>query len=155
LTCFSDPALVIAKAFDGLVPGGYLEMQDLVMPMKYVGKAPIESALYKWNVYVVEASIKAQRPWTHVKDYPQYFRDAGFEDIQEFKYLWPNQWLKKGRYFKTISRYFHRDMHDGLEGLSMKLFTNILGWSREDVSDLVAAVRKDLQDPAIHTYIQM
>jgi hypothetical protein len=155
LTCFSDPASVIAKAFDGLVPGGYLEIQDIVMPMKYVGNAPTDSAIYKWNIYIVEASVKAQRPWTHVVKYPQYFRDAGFEDIQDFKYLWPNRWLKKGKYFKTIARYFNRDIHEGLEGLSMKLFTNFLGWSREDVLNLVAAVRKDLQDPAIQTYIQM
>lgn len=125
------------------------------MPMKYVGKVPMESALYKWNVYVVEASIKAQRPWTNVKNYPQYFRDAGFENVQEFKYLWPNSWSKKGEYFKTLARYFQRDLNDGLEGLSMKLFTSFLGWSMEDVQSFLTAVRKDLQDPSINAYLQM
>jgi hypothetical protein len=137
------------------MPGGYLEMQDAVMPMKYIGEVPVDSALYKWNVYVVEASTKAQRPWTNVKNYPQYFRDAGFEDIQEFKYMWPNLWLKKGKYFRTLARYFQRDLHDGLEGLTMKLFTNFLDWSREDVQSFLAAVTKDLQDPSIRAYVQM
>lgn len=155
VSCFSDPASVIAKAFDALIPGGYLEMQDIIIPMKYVGKVPIDSALYKWNVYIIEASTKAQRPWTNVKNYPQYFRDAGFEDIQEFKYLWPNLWLKKGRYFKTLARYFQANFHNGLEGLTMRLFTNFLGWPREDVQSFVTAVKKDLQDPSIQTYIQV
>jgi hypothetical protein len=130
-------------------------MQDAVMPMKYVGEIPIDSALYKWNVYVVEASTKAQRPWTNVKDYPKFFAEAGFEDIQEFKFLWPNLWLKKGVYFKTLAKYFQRDLHDGLEGLTMKLFTNFLGWSREDVQSFLVAVRKDLRNPNIHAYVQM
>ena len=130
-------------------------MQDAVMPMKYIGEVPVDSALYKWNVYVLEASAKAQRPWTNVKNYPQYFRDAGFEDIQEFKYMWPNVWLKKGKYFRTLARYFQQDLHDGLEGLTMKLFTNFLDWSREDVQSFLAAVTKDLQDPSIRAYVQM
>lgn len=125
------------------------------MPMKYVGEVPVESALYKWNVYVVEASNKARRPWTNVKDYPQFFRDAGFEDVQEFKFLWPNLWLKKGEYFRTLAKYFQRDLHDGLEGLTMKLFTNFLGWSKEEVQNFLKAVRSDLQNPEIHAYVQM
>ncbi len=155
LACFSDPASVIAKAFDSLTPGGYLELQDIVMPMKFVGEVPIDSALYKWNVYIVEASVKSQRPWTNVKEYPRYFRDAGFENVQEFKYLWPSQWPRKGRYFQTLALYFQQDLHDGLEGLTMKLFTNFLGWSREDVLSFLTAVKKDLRDPSVHAYAQM
>lgn len=70
-------------------------MQDAIIPMNYVGIVPIDSALYKWNVYIVEASIKAQCPWTNVKDYPKFFTEAGFEDVQEFMYLWPNSWPKE------------------------------------------------------------
>lgn len=154
-TCFKDPATVLAKAYDFLVPGGYLEMQDAIMPMRYVGDIPTECSLYKWNQLLVEASIKAGRPWTNVKNYGKWFKEIGFEDIQEKTFYWPtNQW-PKGEYFKTISTYFQRDLLDGLEGFSMKLFTKILGWSKEKVQVFLVDVRNDLKNPFIHAYAQM
>lgn len=40
----------------------------------------------------------------------------------------------------------------GLEGLSVGLFTRVLGWSRESVDVFLAEVRKDLSNTAIHAY---
>jgi hypothetical protein len=37
----------------------------------------------------------------------------------------------------------------------MKLFTNILGWSTEQVQAFLADVRNDLKNPFIHGYVQM
>lgn len=58
-------------------------------------------------------------------------------------------------YFKTLAKYFHRDLQDGLEGLTMKLFTHFLGWSREEVQNFLIDVRKDLQNPDILAYVKM
>lgn len=145
----------MASCFKNLVPGGYLEMQDAVMPMHYVGDIPTTSSLYQWNQNIVIASNLAKRPWNNVKNYSQYFEAAGFEDIQMKKFYWPSNAWAKGRYFKTLSIYFQQDLMEGLEGLSMKLFTNFLGWTKEQVQLFLVGVRKDLQDRSIHAYVEM
>lgn len=107
--CFTDPRSVVAKAYDALSPGGYLELQDAIMPMQYIGDIPTSSYLYKWNCHVTEASIVAKRPWTNVKHYPEYFETVGFENIQVKKFYWPTNTWPEGEYLKHLSVYFQKD----------------------------------------------
>ena len=46
-------------------------------------------------------------------------------------------------------------IEDGLEGFSMRLFTQHLGWKVEEVHILLANVRKDLRDPKIHAQFDL
>ena len=41
---------------------------------------------------------------------------------------------------------------NALQALSLSLFINVLGWSKEEVEVLIAGVRKDLRNPHIHGY---
>lgn len=47
------------------------------------------------------------------------------------------------------------DLGPGLEGLSMGLFTRILGWSKEETDIFLATVRRDMKDTKIHAYWNM
>lgn len=38
----------------------------------------------------------------------------------------------------------------GLEGLTMRLYTKVLGWKEEEIQVLLAKVRADLKDWRIH-----
>jgi SAM-dependent methyltransferase len=154
-TCFTDPAAVIRSAFGALAPGGHLELQDGIMPMQYVGEIPVDSALYRWNAHVAMAASMAGRPWTNVQHYPKWFAEAGFEGVEVRKFYWPSNAWPKGEYLKRLSVYFQQDILDGLEGFSMKLFTNLLGWSKEDVQTFLVDVRKDLKDRSIHAFAEI
>ena len=46
-------------------------------------------------------------------------------------------------------------IEDGLEGFSLRLFTNALGWKVEEVQVMLAKVRKDLRDPKIHAQFDL
>lgn len=46
-------------------------------------------------------------------------------------------------------------IEDGLEGFSLRLFTNALGWKAEEVQVMLAKVRKDLRDPKIHAQFDL
>lgn len=51
---------------------------------------------------------------------------------------------------------FQREMLiTGAEGITLGLFTRMLGWSKSEVDVLVANVRRGLQDPKLHTYTQL
>lgn len=154
-SCFKDPSSVVAKAFAALSPGGYLELQDCVMPMKYLSNIPTDSALYEWNTNILAAAELAGRPWTNVKNYPQYFQAAGFEDIVVRTFYWPTNDWPKGEYLKRVGLLFREDLMEGLEGLSMKLMMVVLGWDRERVAQLLEGVRRDLGDTKICGYAQM
>jgi len=43
----------------------------------------------------------------------------------------------------------------GLEGLSLGLFTRVLGWTKEEVEVFLVGVRRDMKDTRIHTYKNM
>jgi hypothetical protein len=47
------------------------------------------------------------------------------------------------------------DLEPGLEGLSMAIFTRILGWTKEETEVFLTLVRKDMKDTKIHSYWEM
>jgi hypothetical protein len=51
---------------------------------------------------------------------------------------------------KMIGRYNWIQLYEGLQAMSLRLFTRFLGWSPEDVEMLLLEVRKDLRDHKIH-----
>ncbi|KAL8999369.1 MAG: hypothetical protein Q9169_001795 [Polycauliona sp. 2 TL-2023] len=51
---------------------------------------------------------------------------------------------------KTIGAWNLVQIEDGLEGFTLRLFTQMLGWKSEEVQVLLANVRKDLRNPKIH-----
>jgi SAM-dependent methyltransferase len=84
IACFKSPLTVIKTAHSSLVPGGYLEFQDPIMPMKYADPQPSkDSAFVRWNDLNMEASIKGGRPWNNVQHYAKWMREVGFVDVQE------------------------------------------------------------------------
>ena len=56
---------------------------------------------------------------------------------------------------KTIGAWNIVQIEDGLEGFTLRLFIQHLGWTAEEVHVLLANVRKDLRDPRIHAQFDM
>jgi hypothetical protein len=77
-SCFKDPLYVLEQAFKNLAPGGYLEMQDADFPMHAVDKSLEVTALWEWNIHMVEGATKVGRPWTRVKEYKGWMKEIGF-----------------------------------------------------------------------------
>lgn len=46
-------------------------------------------------------------------------------------------------------------VNEGLEGLMLRLYTTVLGWSEEEVLVLLAQVRRELNDPRIHAMFDL
>jgi hypothetical protein len=49
----------------------------------------------------------------------------------------------------------YQDVASGLEGLSMRMFTKILGWTHEEVVELIEKVDVDLHSGKMHAYLPM
>lgn len=46
-------------------------------------------------------------------------------------------------------------IEDGLEGFTLRLLTQMLGWQSEEVQVLLSNVRKDLRNPKIHAQFDL
>lgn len=79
--------------------------------------------------------------------------EVGFIDIVENRFKWPtNRWPKDERY-KELGAWQNANMTNGLEGFTMAPLTRAYGWTKEEVTLFLVDVRKDLNNPRIHTYL--
>ena len=114
----SFPAL-FQRAFDALHPGGWIEMQDICLPLgSDDGTLSPDCAHARWVEYFMESLEKGLgRSWAWAANYKQWLEEAGFEDVQQFIFKWPiNTWPKDPR-MKEIGGLNLVNCSSGLEGL--------------------------------------
>ncbi|KAG8529897.1 uncharacterized protein KY384_005378 [Bacidia gigantensis] len=161
------PALA-KKAFENTKPGGFVEFQDF--DLQYYsedGSLKEDYKIYEWIVTLLEASRNFQREPSPGPNLEKLLKDAGFQNVTSQKYRlpigpWPkDKHLVQNRRVspKYIRRYSAErvtsswnlvQIEDGLEGFTLRLYTQTLGWKAEEVQILLANVRKDLRNPKIH-----
>ncbi|TPX19002.1 uncharacterized protein E0L32_011319 [Thyridium curvatum] len=152
VTCFRDPKAVFAQARDALQPGGYLQLRDPIMPFKFHTPPPEDCALVRWNGLLREATARIGRRWDNAQHYARWLRELGFVDVREHEEAIPLSPWAKSRRLKYLSLWLQHDMVSGLEGMSMALFTRVLGWEGAKVKEFVEEVKKDICNPSIHAY---
>ncbi|CZR50799.1 related to methyltransferase [Phialocephala subalpina] len=153
VTCFKDPGTVFKSAFDSLKPGGYLELQDIVLPHRAIDDTLQGTAMQTWTDLTIDAAAKLGSSWKLSGNYVKYFEEAGFVDVTENHFQWPMNTWPKGERMKTLGSYWREDILRGLEGLSMAVLTRGGGLTKEEVLEMTAKVRKDINNKGIHAYL--
>ncbi|GKT78865.1 methyltransferase domain-containing protein [Colletotrichum tofieldiae] len=144
---------MIAKAYENLEPGGYLELQDNMFPLKCQdGPMPDDFTPHKWSKLLVEGTDKIGRPITVAASFKQMLEDAGFVDVEERREIWPfNPWPKDKK-LNDLGAWSQSSTLMGVEAISMALFTRVLGWSPEEVTVFCADVRNAHKKIGVHAY---
>lgn len=134
-------------------PGAWAEFQ-----IKYPnivsddGSLPEDSALRKWSELFFDAAEKFGTPCEETQRMKQFMEDAGFVDVEEHICKlpigpWPkNKQLKKCGSFELVN------MVEGIEALSFRLFSRVLGMTMEEVQLLLVDVRNESKNSKIHSY---
>lgn len=152
VTCFMDPKAVFRQAYDALEPGGYLELRDPIMPFQFLTPPAEDCALKEWGEKITEAASRIGRHWTNAQYYSAWLQELGCVNIVETReHVGLNPWMKGGRN-KQLAMLLGNDMSNGLESMSMALFTRVLGWEPERVHELLERVRQDMADPEVRAY---
>ncbi|KAK1714230.1 methyltransferase domain-containing protein [Colletotrichum lupini] len=136
-----------------LEPGGYFEVQDLELP-SYCddGSVPPDAALYRWQHALVDASNEVGRPINYAVDCLDDLHNVGFIEIHHQIYKWPfNNWPDDPK-LKEAGRWNCANLDMGLEAFSLGLLTRVKGWTRDDVEELCAEVKKEVKDTRLHAY---
>ena len=136
-----------------LKPGGYFEMQELQPRcLSDDGSLKEDSMQIKWSRLMMEASQQYNRPVPEYQDYKRWMEEAGFVDIQEYFLKRPINTWPKNKQLKEIGRAQLMNYSEGIEGLTIGLFTRALGWTAAEVQVLIAKLRPELKDRTIHSY---
>ncbi|KAL4732040.1 hypothetical protein ACLX1H_001045 [Fusarium chlamydosporum] len=152
-SCVADWASYVAKIYDNLEPGGYVELQDIdVFVTSDDNTLTKQHNLYRWAQLLQEASEKLGRPYFNPSGLKEVLEKAGFEDVTEVKFKWPsNQWPKDPKH-KELGLWNNENANFFLEAVSMAPLTRALGWSREEVAIFIAQARREVNDTRIHAY---
>jgi hypothetical protein len=143
------------NAFESCQPGGWVENQEF--DLKFTsddGTVKADSANNKWqelwNEGVATVGMTGRCDPLKMAD---QMKEAGFVSVvvQHFKMPigpWP-----KDKRLREAGVYNLIRMVDGLTGLSLRVFTQMLGWSTDEMEALLMQVRAEWRRKSIHCYI--
>lgn len=155
MACFSDNRAVVRNAFAQLNQGGYLEIQDGIMPFRTDDNSLSGTNFGKWGTAVFhEGMARIGRNPSDSKNWGKYLREEGFVDVVEKYYYVPTSPWCKGLKEMTLGIALQQDLLIGLPVIGLPIFTNVLGWTEDQHDELVENARADLLDTNIHSYVE-
>jgi hypothetical protein len=90
-----------------LNPGGWIEIHDMKFPIEDNDNSfPEDCAVRKWTDFVLEAASNLGRPLDSAKNYKQQLIDAGFENVTQVMYKWPQNHWTKDKKLKELGKLF-------------------------------------------------
>lgn len=152
--CIRNWNRLFEQAFRHTKPGGYIELQE----MDYMGviqpttKDP-GAAFMQWCTQQGEAAKKAG---LSLRTSPEFLKShlerAGYVDINVLEFKLPiGPWPAKKR-LRDSGLLQLSAMLEGIEGISLRLFTFYAGWTPEELQILLAKVRTELKSGNCHAY---
>lgn len=152
VAAFSDWPKIFRSCYENLNPGGWAEFQEYYVEFQCIDDSLAGTSIERWNKLILEAVEKTGRNGRAAAKFRRQLADAGFVDVVERKFALPGNAWAKGENEKMLGLMQMTNMLDGLHGMSMQLFTRILGWSAEAVEVFLVEVRKDFRNRDIHFY---
>ncbi|KAF4874674.1 Secondary metabolism regulator LAE1 [Colletotrichum siamense] len=143
----------LEKCYDGLAPGGYLELNETdLYPACDDGTLTEEHAVSRAINLLGEAMVKIGRPFQSIPELRQMMIEIGFEDVHLKQYKWPsNSWPKDPKY-KELGLWENENLNTGFEAFIVAPLTRIHEWTMAEVQVFLIDVRKDVNDRSIHAY---
>lgn len=136
-----------------LIPGGWFEMKEVALPFgNDDNTGDPDSSVSKWSKLMLDASGLIGKRFDNPPHYAEWMTEAGFINVRSTLYKWPTNPWPKGKKEKVLGLWTMVNILDGLEGFTMAMLTRVLRWKPEEVSVLLAGVRVETKNRAIHNY---
>jgi len=147
---------LIKRAFQHTKPGGWVEFQDLDINMYSDDDSFTDDLdLKKWNRLLIDGYRKLAREPCPGPMLEGWLKDAGFENVTHKKYKMPAGPWPKDKHYKEIGAYNLFQLLEGFEAFSLAPFTRKLGWTVPEVQVLLTGVKKDVQNPRVHSMFDL
>jgi hypothetical protein len=134
-----------------LNPGGWAEFQDFDLACYAEDGTMTETtSTVIWDNYFLEAAGKLGRDPSPGPKLEEWVKAAGFQNVRHQMFKFPLGVWPKDPKLKEIGLINLTQALDGLEGFSLRLFCDQLGWTEEQVIVLMAKVRKEFKSQVVH-----
>ncbi|KAG5809664.1 hypothetical protein H9Q74_014209 [Fusarium xylarioides] len=152
-SCIADWGDYLKKCFNNLVPGGYLEIQEVDVNIKSDdGSLSPGNIMLKSLALLNEASVMFGRPYLDILSLVDIMKNIGFKDVVVEKFKWPiNPWPRDKK-AKLLGSLCYTNMACGLEAFTMAPLTRAHGWTPEEVSLWLVHQRQAMADRNTHAY---
>lgn len=144
------------EAFRCLKPGGWLEHTEFNAVIRCDdGSVPEGSAYEQWNDFFAQAGEKCRKSFVVTENGQNvgWMKNAGFiGKIRTRNFKLPFGTWAAERKWKEIGAFNLLACDHGLDGFSLFVGTEVLGWSVEEVQELVEGVRAAMRNRSWHAY---
>ncbi|KAJ6006632.1 hypothetical protein N7451_004576 [Penicillium sp. IBT 35674x] len=152
----ADWPRLLRQAYGHLRPGGWVELQEFEVTLRSDDDSMrLAPMLCEFLGRLHEASEAFHRPMNIAEGHRQRLVEAGFEDVRDEVYKVPSSMWPSDPIQKQIGRYNLCSLLMAVESYSLALFTRVLGWSNLQTQVFLAGVRRDLNNPDVHTYCNL
>ncbi|KAJ4302534.1 hypothetical protein N0V88_002683 [Collariella sp. IMI 366227] len=154
LATIKDWPAMVQKVHGNLNPGGWAEFQDFnVEYYSEDGSLKADSAIIKWTKSLNAAAYAAGRDPCPGSKLEGWVRDAGFVNVTHHKFRFPIGDWPKDPHLKTVGKLNLMQVLQGPVAFSLRLFVDVMKWEQDEVTTLLANVRKELMDRKVHPQV--
>lgn len=145
----------IRRIYDHVKPGGYFESHEsAVWARSNDGSLRGDSALMEWQQAVNIAGDKSGRELNIYHKLKNWMIAAGFEDVRLSVYALPFSPWPRDPHLKALGKYQAVQLQQAIDSYSLRLYTQVLGWSPDAAKIHNALVKRELRDKRLHAYVQ-
>lgn len=144
---------LIKQCYDHTKPGGWLEWQHKhPLIVSDDDSLPEKSFLQQWSKNFSNACTRFGVPLEATVLLKQRMEAAGFVDVVQCILKLPIGPWPKDKNLKKVGTFELVNMVDGIEGLSIRLFSKALGMTFQEIQLHLIEVRKEAKNSKIHSY---
>jgi hypothetical protein len=148
---------LIRQSFDHLRPGGYLELA-ITNPATCCddGSLDLEQSYFAHSGKLFyEVAQRMGTPLDAMNKWENQFAQAGFVDIRHFDLKIPMGPWPKDKRLKKIGLVELHCLSGGYEAYLLRGLTQVLGFSKEEATVIMAKGRSEFTNPRYHTYVHL
>lgn len=153
--CVANWPGFIRQIYDHVKPGGYFESHEsAVWAWSDDGSLKQASALMEWQQALNFAGHKSGRELNIYHKLKDWMIEAGFEDVSLSVYVLPFSPWPRDPHLKALGKYQAVQLQQAIDSYSLRLYTQVLGWSPDVARIHNAVVKQELRDKKLHAYVQ-
>jgi hypothetical protein len=144
----------LAETYRTLRPGGWVEAQEFdLLPLSDDNSFPPNSAILQWHEAFHDGMLKGGcNMHVSASEIKGYMEDAGFVNIGVKEVQLPMSPWSSDKKLKEAGAFCMLSMMDDLSGMSLAVFTRLLGWEKTELEVFLALVKKEWRMKSVHGY---